>query len=329
LAAFKERLTPFIKCIQSLESRAATLDDSLPHSFGLVRGEMNLIWKDLEELHENALPSPREVPPRNLFQSRSPTPGPSTSATLSGPAFQQLVSQVVDELRSSGFMLQSDLDTRVNSGLPADVLDQISGLSKHVSKIKKDLRDSQGPLARLEGRVKALEDHRAGDAIECGGKTFRDPGSVATWLQTFKDKNLFRYCVDMVTLVMLCAEAYDTIAKRMAMAAEAHKAEYNSLTEARISLSYGLTYPENIMKKIDKQKHAATGGWYWTTSWSTFLAFKGTFNNGSKDGITSSLQEVAGMIQNAIDFAFPLTTHPLAHAVFTEQLLLSRAQASK
>jgi hypothetical protein len=34
------------------------------------------------------------------------------------------------------------------------------------------------------------------------------------------------------------------------------------------------------------------------------------------------------MIQNTIDFAFPLTTQPLAHAIFTEQLLLSQAQAS-
>ncbi len=34
------------------------------------------------------------------------------------------------------------------------------------------------------------------------------------------------------------------------------------------------------------------------------------------------------MIQNAIDFAFPLTSHPLPHAVFTEQLLLARSQAS-
>ncbi len=34
------------------------------------------------------------------------------------------------------------------------------------------------------------------------------------------------------------------------------------------------------------------------------------------------------MIQNAIDFPFPLTSHPLPHAVFTEQLLLARSQAS-
>jgi hypothetical protein len=49
------------------------------------------------------------------------------------------------------------------------------------------------------------------------------------------------------------------------------------------------------------------------------------FNNGAKDSITSSLREVSGMIQNAIDFAFPLTLQPLAQAVFTEQLLLSKA----
>jgi hypothetical protein len=34
------------------------------------------------------------------------------------------------------------------------------------------------------------------------------------------------------------------------------------------------------------------------------------------------------MIQYAIDFAFTLTTHPLPRAVFTQQFLLARAQAS-
>jgi hypothetical protein len=188
----------------------------------------------------------------------------------------------------------------------------------------------EGPgwtFARLEGRVKALKDQRAGDTIKCAGKTFQDLSAVVVWLQTFKDKDLYCYCVNMVTLIMLSAKAYEMIAEGMAMAAATHKAEYNSLAKAQISLSYGLTYPENLMKKMDKQKHVATGGWFWTTAWSTFSAFKGTFNNGAKDAITSLLWEVAGMIQNAIDFAFPLATQPLAHAVFTKQLLLSRAQA--
>ena len=130
----------------------------------------------------------------------------------------------------------------------------------------------------------------------------------------------------MVTLIMLCSEPYDTIAEGIATAAEAHKAEYNSLTEACISLSYGLTYPENIMCKQDKEKYAATGGCYWTTTWSSLAVFKGTFNNGAKEAITSSLTKVLRMIQNAIDFSFPPASHPIAHVVFTEQLLISRQQ---
>jgi hypothetical protein len=110
---------------------------------------MNLILKDLEDLRENAPSSPREELSGNLFQSRAPPPGPTTLPTLSGPAFQQLMNQVVDKLRSLGFMLQSDLDTCVNAGLPADVLDKIFGLSKGVSNIKKDLEDPKGKLARL------------------------------------------------------------------------------------------------------------------------------------------------------------------------------------
>ncbi len=191
-----------------------------------------------------------------------------------------------------------------------------------MARIEKELKEPDGTLSKLEGRIKSLEDRQAGDAIERGGKIFQDLGTVLACVQTFKDKDLYRYCMD-VTLVMLCAEAYKTIAEGMAMTVAAHKAEYNSLNEACISLSYGLTYPENLMKKQDKQKHVATGDWFWTTSWSTFSAFKGTINNGTKDTIASALREVSGMIQNAIEFVFPLNTHPHAHAVFTKQLLLS------
>ena len=53
----------------------------------------------------------------------------------------------------------------------------------------------------------------------------------------------------MVTLIMLCADPFKTITEGMATAAAAHKAEYNNLTEAQISLSYGQTYPKNLMKK--------------------------------------------------------------------------------
>jgi len=204
----------------------------------------------------------------------------------------------------------------------------VSALSRRLVSLENEFSDPDGMIGKLESRIKTLKERRAGETIERGGRLFRDVVSVNTWIQTFKDKGLFCYCVDMVTLIMLCAEPYETIAEGMANAAAAHKAEFNDLTEACILLLYGLTYPDNIMRKQDKEKYAATGGWYWTNTWSSFAVFKGTFNNGAKDTITSSLVELSHMIQSAIDFSFPPATHPIAYAVFTEQLLISRQQAS-
>jgi hypothetical protein len=257
-----ERLVPFIQPVQALEIRMSTLKDSLPHSFTLVRNKLDDIWKDLEGLHKNS-PSPFWNPGvgPSLFHGRRANPGATSSMpTLTPPAFENLMRQVVDELVSAGFVLKSNLDARVMSSLPPDTADQFSGLSRQFGSIEKELKDPDGTLSKFEGRIKLLEDRRAGNTIERGGKTFQDLGAVSGWVQTFKDKDLYRYCVDMVTLVMLCAEAYETIAEGTATAGAAHKVEYNSLNKARISLSYGLTYPENIMRKQDKQKHVAAGG---------------------------------------------------------------------
>jgi hypothetical protein len=172
-----------------------------------------------------------------------------------------------------------------------------------------------------------LEDCRGGDTIEQGGKTFQNVTAVTVWVQTFQDKDLYQYCVDMVTLIMLCSEPYETIAEEVAIAVAAHKAEYNNLTEAHILFLYGSPYPENIMRKQEKEKYAATGGEYWTSTWSSFAVFEETFNNGAKEAITSSMTKVSCMIQNTINFLFLPATHPIANTVFTEQLLILRQQA--
>ena len=129
--------------------------------------------------------------------------------------------------------------------------------------LEREFSDPDGIIGnKLESRIKTLEERCAGETIERGGQLFRDVVLVNTWVQTFKDKGLFCYCVDMVMLIMLCAEPYETIAEGMANAAAAHKAEFNYLTEAQISLSDGLAYPDNIMRKQDKEKYATTGGWF-------------------------------------------------------------------
>ena len=270
----------------------ARVDSTLVTSFKGVRFELNDVWKEVGVLK---LATPVEVEmgygtmPRFVGrQSQAPSP-PLTG--LSPALFQALMRQVVDKLQTSGFVTREELDDTVVHHIqgPGDMTgDQFSGLCQRVGALERHFT-GPGIFAKLETRIKGLEDRQAGDTVECGGKAFRDITSVASWIQTIPDKDVYQYCVDFVTLVMLAADPYETIAQEMANAAAAYKAEFNSLTEARISLSYGLTYPENLMKKHDKEKYTATGGWFWSSTWSSFSTFKGTFNNGAKDSLTSSL----------------------------------------
>ena len=286
--------------VRSLEMGAAQVDSTLALSFQGVGVELNDVWKEVGVL-KLAMPVGPEMGTRATpcfvgWQSQAPPP-PLTG--LSPVVFQALMRQVVDELQNLGFVTRDELDQTVVPYLQGPnpvTADQFSGLSCRVTALERHFTDPDGTMAKLETRIKALENRRAGDTLEHGGKAFRDITSVAAWIQTLADKDVYWYCVDFVTLVMLAADPYKTIAQGMANAAAAYKAEFNSLTEARTSLSYGLTYPENLMKKHDKEKYAATGGWFWSTIWSSFSAFKDTFNNGAKDSLMSSLAEVSRMI---------------------------------
>ncbi len=196
-------------------------------------GELNEVWAKLSNLHQaTPPPDPGSASSPAYFQERRQN---STSAagvsTLLPASFQYLMRQVIDELCLSGCVFQTD--ARTSRGVQADTIDQIveqvSALLRCVGSLEREFSDSDGTMGKLESRIKTLEERRAGETIERGGRLFRDVVLVNTWVQTFKNKGLFCYCVDIVAFIMLCAEPYETIAEGMANAAAAHEAKFNAV----------------------------------------------------------------------------------------------------
>jgi len=159
-----ERMGPVIRRILALENRITNLESSVPQSFSQVRWEFDDIWKEVNHLQTKSSSSSQRVsdtPP--LFQGRGTGVDTSTaSPTLSPPAFQQLMRQVIDELRQSGFVLRTDLDVIGVPGFQSDssseILEKVSALSQSVVRLEKDLTDPNGTIVKLEGRIKSLED---------------------------------------------------------------------------------------------------------------------------------------------------------------------------
>ncbi len=130
-----ERLAPLYRRLDALETRALLLEDSLPTSFGLVRDELDEVWKDLRELERSTTSRQGPSQGSTFFQARGSTTIPAPPAsTLAPPAFDNLMRRVVDELKSVGFVLQSDLDSRMMSTAPSDIADQLSGREEVAAK---------------------------------------------------------------------------------------------------------------------------------------------------------------------------------------------------
>ena len=171
-----------------------------------------------------------------------------------------------------------------------------------------------------------MEDRRNQRSAERGGKNFKDQYAVQALLTTGNPKiNLF--CVDMFTIIDLSFDAFETVATGMTIEAAAYKAQYQSLLEARLAISYGLFYPDHVMIKSTKKEAILTQGWVWAHELSTFAAFDSSMGGGFSATLQTNLHEVKKMTQNAIDYEFPAESQPVKRAIFTEQLELSYGQA--
>ena len=210
------------------------------------------------------------------------------------------------------FVTEAELEHRLARACPKPAEPSLStfDISSWISKVEDALLRHEEPIALLFVKVKFLEDRRIGQAVERGGRIFKDQKAVEAFVLASGDNDIYRYAVDMVSLVMLTQDPFTTIAEGMATEAAAFKAQYNSLLEARLSISYNITYPENITKRVDKKEAANTEGWVWTGPWATFENFEGNYNNGALHRTKTDLRYARDMIKNAVEFAFPLETKP-------------------
>ncbi len=142
------------KHISNLEKRAYLLDGSLPLSFGRVCDELDDLWKEVDSIKVCMSASPLEQSGSSpLFQGRHSSSTMPQSGTVSPPALQLLMRQVVDELRLSGFVTRDEMKAHVSFRVDTNVTDQLSGLRKWVGAVERKFTDPNGMMAKIESRI--------------------------------------------------------------------------------------------------------------------------------------------------------------------------------
>ena len=327
--------------MDKLKGRVSTLEGELRSRDEILRDSFTDMRRELDALWDAARNSPRRMEtvtlptPSVTHQPPPPTMEDIIARISTDVSFRQVFLRLIlVDLDKAKFVTLSDLDAKlatlaVAPPPPAAVtMTDLSGVTTRLANLETEMFKPEGVVAGLRKRVKFLEDRRNITAVDRGNKIFKDQRAVDALVVASGDRALYRYCLDFVSLITLAPDQFFSVSEGMTSEAAAVKANYGSLLEARISLSYKITYPENIMKPSDKAIASATEGWLWSASWGSHDSFEGSFNNGAYDRLKSDLKDTRDSIQNAIDFAFPIDVHGTTHAIFTEQLSLSYDQAT-
>ena len=80
--------------------------------------------------------------------------------------------------------------------------------------------------------VKFLEERQANNAIESGNNRSKDQQAVDAFVVSIGDKDLYRYCIDFVSLLSLSPDLFFTVSEGTTSEAAAVKANFKSVLEA-------------------------------------------------------------------------------------------------
>ena len=167
------------------------------------------------------------------------------------------------------------MEQGVQSRQPAGHTTALSGTTTRIAALKTEVFKPEGAVARLKIQLKYLEDRRGGNVVEHGGRQFKDQRAVEALIVAAGEESLAQFCVDFFSLIHLTKDPYETVAKGIASEATSFKAQFTSLLQATLSVSYALTYPNNMFRRSNKKEAANTKCWIWGGAWSTNVAFSG------------------------------------------------------
>ncbi|KAL7484126.1 hypothetical protein ACHAW6_010879 [Cyclotella cf. meneghiniana] len=312
MRAFELRIQDLELTLESLQIVNKDRDVALGEEFEALTTESTRLQHELSKAKEKIRSISKTV--------RCHPYDTNISQALDEHQLQSIVAQVARSLNLSAYATKAELDstTRLQEPSPA--------LMQRLEQCEGEVFNNAGSVPRLLARVEALEAAKVATAVELGGHIFTDEAATDAWARTFMDPNLNRFCTDFVSLFLLAEPKFEMVASGLEQMAAVVKANFASLDLATIGLSYSITYPPRILKMSDKPEAQLNDGIVWAPPFASFEVFEGDYNNGTYLRMKKALNTLATVLENGIDFHFPIGTRPKPNNVFKAQTRLLLTQ---
>ena len=146
-----------------------------------------------------------------------------------------MVHEVLKDLDKANFVTIRMVEEKLRTPpppLPGVSTAKFSGVSARVGTLERKMFKPDRHMTLLHNRVKLLKERRANNAIECGNHIFKDQQAVDAFVVLTGDKDLYRYCIDFVSLLSLSPDLFFTVSEGTPSEAAAVKANFKSVLEA-------------------------------------------------------------------------------------------------
>jgi len=332
-----------------LSERAASVNES----FSGAAIEMEYIQSELERVEELAESAAKVAECANDIAdtalSAAQRPPPPVNASIDTIALSRnmlndsefedrVVSKLIRKLlREETVVTNSQLEEKLaplrrqapDDSSPSPSPQEMTGLNNRISALEDQMFKVDGLVPTVVKQVKGMEDQRAANAVVRGRKVFRNVQTVEAFVKQLGDDSIYRLAPDMVSLIMLAPEPVDNIADLVSNEAAVIKANFSSQLEATVSLSFGLTYPKDMIEKTTdtSTRGTMTSLVKWGSGYSNVGKFKGVENEGTRGTLLDQLLSTREAIEQSINFDYPIDSHPVVNAILTEQLMAAYRQA--
>ena len=233
---------------------------------------------------------------------RTVAPASPPSWGLMSPIEQQeFINQMVSQIDVG--VLASEVASRLN----LDALkSEVRSDTDLIQKIQREFTEDHGAIASIKFELQGLEARKNTTSSERGGYVFVGPTDVQALIQLSGPGKLAVRCIDLISLLTLAQDPYVTYEAGIQVHANAIKANYGSVIESRIKLSFEIPYPEIIIKVVENVSTAAKGGAKFAPMFQSAELFEDDFRDGSHRRILKGIENAYELTQRAIDQEFPL-----------------------
>ena len=219
---------------------------------------------------------------------------------LSVEAQQTILTEVVKHLDMGALATAIEGEFHIST-----MRSKVDDVDSRVTYLEREVSSDQGIVPRIKAEVEKMQARGNLAASERGGYVFTGPADVQALVQLVGPGKLSVLCLDLVGMLTLAQDPFVTYEGGVQAHANAQKANFGSVLESRLKLSFEIPYPEIIVRRVDSVSTSARGGAKWAPMFDSAEVFEDDFRDGTHRRVLKGIESAYDLTQKAIDQEFP------------------------